>query len=73
MGASGSRKTLKACSHRQMSKIGSMSAGALRALARARLGAAVRGAGSGRPGAQFMGEGAGPRHSGVMSVLVMVG
>ena len=41
-----------------MSKIGSMSAGALGALGWARSGAAVRGAGSGRPGAQLMGEGA---------------
>jgi hypothetical protein len=47
--------------HRQMSKIGSMSAGDLRTLAWARLGATIRGAGSGRPGAQLMGEGASGR------------
>jgi hypothetical protein len=34
-----------------------MTAGDLGALAQARLGAAIRGAGSGRPGAQLVGEG----------------
>ena len=38
-----------------------MRTGHLRALAWARLGAAIRGAGSGRPGAQLMGEGASGR------------
>jgi hypothetical protein len=41
-----------------------MRAGDLRALAQARLGAAIRGAGSGRPGAQLVEEGASGRTAG---------
>jgi hypothetical protein len=55
---------MESLAHRQMSKIGSMSAGALGALGWARSGAAVRGAGSGRPGAQLMGEGVSGRTAG---------